>query len=243
MNTVLFDLDGTLLPMTQDAFIEAYFQRLAVKFVALGLEAEKSIQAVWAGTKAMMKNDGSVSNATRFWSGFSAFYGGLEDRLKELEAETDRFYSSEFNGVRDIITPTELSLKLISTLKSKGYTVALATNPLFPPQAVASRLAWIGLTLEHFSLHTDYHNARFCKPNPGYYRDIFAALGVEPAQCLMVGNTVTEDMCAARLGCETYLVTDYLENPEGGDYSMYPQGTLADFAVWTEQLPRLAHGA
>ena len=239
LNTVLFDLDGTLLPMTQDAFIEAYFKELTEKFVSIGLEAKKSVQAVWAGTKAMMKNDGSICNSSRFWSEFSSFYGGIEDRLADIEAETDLFYVNEFNRVKRIITPTDLPAKLIANLTGKGYTVVLATNPFFPPQAVASRLSWIGLTLEDFKLHTDYRNARFCKPNPGYYQDILTALKVDPGQCLMVGNTVAEDMCAAELGCDTYLVTDYLENPEGDDYSMYEQGTLADFAARVEQFPRL----
>jgi len=239
MNTVFFDLDGTLIPMSQDAFIEAYFGELTETFITLGLDAERSIHAVWSGTKAMLKNDGSVSNADRFWHEFSSFYGGLEGRLADIEEATDRFYINEFNRVQEVITPTDIPVKLISTLRSKGYTVVLATNPLFPPQAVASRLGWIGLTLADFDLHTDYQNARFCKPNLDYYRDIFTALKVEPEQCLMVGNTVLEDMCAAELGCGTYLVTDYLENPENSDYSMYNQGTLAEFAVWAEQLPQL----
>ncbi len=33
MNTFLFDLDGTLLPMDQDAFMEAYFHALSLKML------------------------------------------------------------------------------------------------------------------------------------------------------------------------------------------------------------------
>ena len=232
-------MDGTLVPMTQEAFIEAYFYELAKKFGTLGLEPEKAIKAVWVGTKAMLENDGSVGNDDRFWKSFASHYGGLEGRLTAIEFETDKFYVNEFNRVSNILVSDGMSAKLVATLKSKGYTVALATNPLFPPQALDSRLRWIGLKLEDFAVHTDYHNARFCKPNLGYYRDIFSALNAEPEQCLMVGNSVAEDMCAAALGCKTYLVTDYLENPEGIDYSMYPQGNLSDFAAFVEELPQL----
>ena len=35
LDTVLFDLDGTLLPMDQDVFIKAYFGRLARKLAPL----------------------------------------------------------------------------------------------------------------------------------------------------------------------------------------------------------------
>ena len=239
LNTVLLDLDGTLLPMAQEDFIEAYFQELAKKFVSIGLNAEKSTLAVWSGTKAMLKNDGTLSNSKRFWDEFASFYGGVADKLAYIEAETDHFYVNEFNLIKHVVSPTNLPLKLVSILKDKGYTVVLATNPLFPPQALESRLSWIGLTLEDFSLYTDYHNSRFCKPSPGYYQDIFAALKVQPEQCLMVGNTVVEDMSASQLGCCTFLITDYLENPEGADYSSYQQGTFSDFTSWAEQLPHI----
>ena len=44
MNTVLFDLDGTLLPMDQEAFIRLYFGALTQKFAPHGFEPEKLIQ-------------------------------------------------------------------------------------------------------------------------------------------------------------------------------------------------------
>ena len=62
MKTVLFDLDGTLLPMDQDVFIRAYFGGLAQKLAPLGYEPKQLLDAVWAGTGAMVKNDGSRTN-------------------------------------------------------------------------------------------------------------------------------------------------------------------------------------
>lgn len=47
MTTVLFDLDGTLLPMDQDAFTKAYFQCLAAKLAPYGYEPAKLIDSVW----------------------------------------------------------------------------------------------------------------------------------------------------------------------------------------------------
>ena len=58
IKTVLFDLDGTLLPMDQEAFINDYFGRLAKKLVPYGYDPKKLIEAVWTGTKAMVKNTG-----------------------------------------------------------------------------------------------------------------------------------------------------------------------------------------
>ena len=66
IKTVLFDLDGTLLPMDQDVFIKDYFGRLARKLAPYGYEPKKLIEAVWAGTKAMVQNAGAVTNETNY---------------------------------------------------------------------------------------------------------------------------------------------------------------------------------
>ena len=73
MKTVLFDLDGTLLPMDQDEFIKAYFGGLATKLVPFGYEPNKLIQGIWAGTKAMVTNDGAMTNEARFWQTFARY--------------------------------------------------------------------------------------------------------------------------------------------------------------------------
>ena len=56
ITTVLFDLDGTLLPMDQDEFTNGYFGLLMAKIAPKGYEPKKTIDAVWAGTAAMVKN-------------------------------------------------------------------------------------------------------------------------------------------------------------------------------------------
>mgnify|MGYP000081149430 CR=1 FL=1 len=47
MKTILFDLDGTLLPMDQDAFVKYYMGLLAQKMAPHGYEPEKLVEAVW----------------------------------------------------------------------------------------------------------------------------------------------------------------------------------------------------
>ena len=64
---VLFDLDGTLLPMDQDVFIKAYFGGIAKRMARYGYEPEKLISSIWAGTVDMIKNDGSKTNEVAFW--------------------------------------------------------------------------------------------------------------------------------------------------------------------------------
>jgi len=237
IDTVLLDLDGTLLTFSQDAFLGAYFTELTKVFTGMGMDAELSVKAVWAGTKAMVLNDGSKRNAQRFWETFADVLGLSGESLRGIEAACDNFYVHEFDKVKTVMKPNEISKRLVRGLASKGYGVVLATNPLFPACAVATRMGWIGLEPRDFRLITHYANSRYCKPNPGYYREIFSKIGKAPENCLMAGNSPAEDMIAGALGCGTFLVTDCLENETGADVAAFRRGTLAELEAYLTSLP------
>ena len=44
ITTVLFDLDGTLIPFDQKEFIESYLYLIAKKFVPRGYDKDKTLQ-------------------------------------------------------------------------------------------------------------------------------------------------------------------------------------------------------
>lgn len=233
-DTILFDLDGTLLPMDQETFIRAYFTRLVQRFAPQGYTKEELTGGIWKGTYAMIANDGTMTNRERFWQVFSAL---IPRNLDGLEEQMNDFYGREFDTVREIAHPNGLARPIIDTLKSKGYTLVLATNPVFPPVAVKTRLSWIDLKPEDFSLVTTYDNSRFCKPNPRYFEEILKTIGKTPEQCWMIGNNTSDDMSAATLGIEPFLVTDFLENEKQLDLAAFPHGTLEDVKNWAETLP------
>ncbi|MDR1736194.1 MAG: HAD family hydrolase [Oscillospiraceae bacterium] len=235
IDTVLFDLDGTLLPFRQDDFVKAYFSEIGKVFAKLGFDPQRAVAAVWAGTKAMVANDGAMTNSGRFWETFAKALEVPQGRLKEVEDACDAFYSNEFDRVRAVIAPTEIPKRMVRGLAKRGYTLVLATNPLFPRCAVQTRLNWIGLDAGDFSLVTDYSNSFYCKPNPKYYEEIFKKTDKIPGQCLMAGNNAKEDMCAGTLGAATFLVTDYPEEPDGG-YPADRQGTLAELEEYLSSL-------
>jgi len=237
VDTILFDLDGTLLQYGQTAFIGAYFGELKKVFVKMGLDAELSIKGIWVGTKAMVLNDGTVLNIERFWRAFSEYLRLTDEQLKSVESACDRFYTNEFNTVKSVVTPSDIPERLVRTMASKGYGIVLATNPMFPECAVESRLAWTGLEIRDFQLVTHYANSTFCKPNPGYYREILAKIKKTPQQCLMVGNNPAEDMSAGLLGIETFLVTGYMENEANMDITAFRRGTLADLEAFLTNFP------
>ncbi|MCL2882260.1 MAG: HAD family hydrolase [Coriobacteriia bacterium] len=244
IDTILLDLDGTLLHYTQDEFVTVYFGKIQKVFARLGLDPQRATEAIWDGTKAMILNDGSELNSERFWEEFAHVMGGglPDEQLARIEAACEAFYSGEFDTVRSILKNTDLTLprQMIDELASRGFDVILATNPLFPSCAITTRLDWIGLAPEDFSLITDYANSRYCKPNPDYYREILAKVGKAPDQCLMVGNNTYEDMVAGTLSMGTYLVTDFLENETGRNISDFQHGTLEEAAGYLAQLPPVA---
>lgn len=220
---ILFDLDGTLLPMDQEVFIRSYFGRLAKKMAGFGYEPEKIIKAVYAGTKAMITNDGGDTNENVFWRIFCAIFG---EQARADEPHFDAFYRSEFQHVKDDCGFDPRAAELICGLKARGYRVILATNPLFPQIATYSRIRWAGMEPKDFELVTTYENSSFCKPNPKYYEEIVNRLGLDPQRCLMVGNDVGDDMVARTLGMKTFLLTDCLINHAGEDIDRYPHGSF-----------------
>lgn len=222
---ILFDLDGTLLPMDQHTFEQTYLKMLAAYLAPYGYEPKALIDAIWKGTGAMLKNDGSRTNEAAFWDTFAAILG--EQVLADIP-HFDRFYRTDFNKVQAISTPDKTALALVKRIRAAGIPMAIATNPVFPAVATENRMRWAGLDAEDFALYTTYETSRFCKPNAGYYREVCAALGVDPAECLMVGNDVIDDGSAAALGMDVFLVTDHLLNPNGDDLSAIPHGTFAD---------------
>lgn len=64
--TVVFDLDGTLLPMDQEVFTQSYFSHLCAALAPHGYDPHQLTKAVWAGTRAMVCNDGQATNETVF---------------------------------------------------------------------------------------------------------------------------------------------------------------------------------
>lgn len=221
--TVMFDLDGTLLPFLQDEFIKLYFGGLCRKLAPLGYESESLVKVVWKGTAAMIKNDGSRKNSDAFWDTFRAAFPDLPD-AREL---CDDFYTHEFDKVKVCLKKAVDHKPMIERLKKAGYDVVLATNPIFPRTAQLTRMSWVGLSESDFLYITDYDNSSYCKPNPDYFKAVLETIGADAADCVMIGNSVEEDILSTKsLGMENFLVTDFIENPNGVDITQFHGGTI-----------------
>lgn len=233
IDTILFDLDGTLAPFMQDEFIKAYFHALLRRLTPMGYDGEKLTRALWKGTAAMVSNTGAETNRQVFWS---SFVEDLGMEVLSLESILEDFYQRDFDAVSAILKEPADRSGLIRHLRERGYGLVLATNPIFPMTAVETRLSWVGLCGEDFDLVTSYENSRHSKPNPDYYRGILTAIGKTPEACLMVGNSPVDDMAALQVGIDVYLVLDCIENPENHPIDQYRRGSFAQLEAYLDTL-------
>lgn len=222
---ILFDLDGTLLPMVQDEFVRFYMPLLAKAYIEHGvsIDPKKFIGSVWAGYEAMVKNDGSRTNRETFWSYIER---ELPLSAEESEEIALSFYGGDFNQAICTTRPTPASNQIVKAAKDRGMDLYLATNPVFPRCATLNRIRWAGLDAADFRTITTYEDCVYCKPNPKYFQEILDTYQLDPADCLMVGNDVEEDLSIRRLGVKTYLVTDTMENKKGLPIESEYVGTL-----------------
>jgi len=226
LKTILFDLDGTLLPMDQDYFLKTYMGKLVAEMTTYGYEPKKLMQTIMLGIEAMLRNNGERSNEAAFWDAFTSVYG--EEAMRDYP-KFEAFYENTFPTVQNECGYDPMANEVIKSAKERGYRVALATNPMFPAVATKERIRWAGLDIEDFALVTTYENCTFSKPNPAYYLDVARRVGAEPADCIMVGNDVDDDIIPAEaLGMQTFLLTRDLINKGGHDISRFHRGNFVD---------------
>lgn len=230
---VLFDLDGTLLPMDQEVFVKDYFKRLSIKVAPLGYEAQGLYTNLWRGVGAMVMNDGHIKNETVFWKVFESIYG---EKVYADIPVFDNFYRVEFQETANACGFNPKAKQCVDKVKEMGYRVVLATNPIFPAVATESRMRWAGLEPTDFEYYTTYENSCYGKPNLKYYEEILEKIDAKPEECLMVGNDVGEDMVAEKLGMKVFLLTDCLINKENADISIYPNGDFDALMHYVENL-------
>lgn len=205
---ILFDMDGTLVPMKTEEFTKGYFKFLFKKLARFGLDPALFGKNMWAGVAAMVQNDGSKTNEERFWEVFCQLTGADKD---EVNTECISFYSNEFHQARMFTGENPLAAEAVHIAQEKAPHVILATNPMFPMVGQHTRMSWVGLTPADFELITAYEEDRYCKPNPMYFTSICQRLGLRPEDCLMIGNDEEEDMYAGtQAGLNCWLVTDWM---------------------------------
>lgn len=237
---ICFDLDGTILPMDLDEFMKRYFGSIAMFAAAHGIDLEKFLAGLKAGTKAMALHEDEATNAEAFWSTMFTYVDENEVDWDTLFAS---FYEDEFGKIGHDAGQSEPMVRALDMLAAKGYPLVLTTMPMFPPRAVQWRVSWAGVDPSCFARITTYDNSTSVKPKLTYYAENLAAMGLRGEDVLMVGNNTVEDYAFADLGADVYIVTDWLLGPSGFDLNAVKHGTAEEFAAWVEALPACANPA
>lgn len=236
INTILFDLDGTLLSMDTDAFTKRYFKELGIKLRDY-LTPEEVTKNIWNSTMYMINNvEAEKTNEEAF---FEDFYKNVKHEKEVLNPILDDFYEKDFDKIKDVSVRNEHIIKVINLLKKKGFDLVVATNPLFPKKAVLDRISWAGLDYKDFIFITNFEEMHFCKPNLDFYREVLKKINKDPESCLMVGNHIEEDMIAKEIGVKTYLINDYLIGDVEENNNIDYQGNYKDFYEFAKGLPNL----
>lgn len=207
---VLFDLDATLLNIDMDYFLKKYFQKMMVMVAEWGLKSpDKFVQKVLKSTDVMIADlNPNTTNEEAFMTDF--FTDGRYSDHQSVQAFLNHFYEAGFPELAQYCQPFQGIPEMMARLMDKGFKVVIATNAVFPMTALEQRMSWAGIGSLNYDLITSFEIMHFCKPHPQYYREITEMIKVDPADCLMVGNDMGEDLPAAGIGMKTFLVEDML---------------------------------
>ena len=226
IKAVLFDLDGTLLPMDDLVkFMKTYFELLSNKLSDYGIEGKRFFDATMRSMKEMAQNTSKRTNADIFWKYFEEEFGYKETDVAD---KIEDFYKNEYRTLKSLTGYNPEINLAIKSIKEKGYRLAVATNPLFPAIALTQRLEWAGVDIDDFEFITTYEDYHSCKPSPNYYKEVAKNLNLSPSEIMMVGNDTSDDMSAVGAGMKVFLLTDCLINRKGADISIYPNGNIRD---------------
>ena len=227
--TLLLDLDDTLLDTNLDAFMPAYFQALSRHLVKHSAPAIM-LRALIAGVNLMNESEDPTHTLEEIFD--ADFYAQLGFSKQDLILLIEEFYEDVFPTLAQHTRQRPDAVPLIDWARSRGYRIAIATDPLFPRKATYHRLRWAGFDPEEFELVSTFEHFHFTKTHPTYYAEVLGRMGWPEGPVLMVGNDPARDLIPAhRLGLKTFFV-----DGESGSGLEAGHGKLADVRPWLESI-------
>ena len=211
IKTVLFDMDGTLLNMGESAFETEYVKRMMIfleqRYPGKGKDL---VKAVGYGGEMMKHSDGSRANIEVFWEAFEKVSGYTRE---EIEPAITVYYQTDYTHIGDDYVPDQYMQQAVRTLQEKGYQLLVATTPVVPLIANQERVRWSGLADINWLDITSFETYNYSKPNLKYYQQICDRYNLNPAECLMIGDSLVKDYPATELGMDFFLILNQ-DSPE-----------------------------
>ena len=227
---ILFDLDGTLVPLSRARFEPALFQSFDNMFLRQFPDHPEAVAAYKRACMACFREtDTSETNEARLTRLLRQEAGDLaKDILQVLE----KHYATDYNEISALIQDMSIADQALVLTEMHGGIPVLATNPISPASCICARLGWIGIQPRRFQLITTWDKCHFVKPDSRYYLEILDMLNAQASDCLMIGNDTDEDMEAAmRAGLHVFLVTDHVMDRRNA-IEQYPHGTAEEMLLY-----------
>jgi FMN phosphatase YigB (HAD superfamily) len=204
INTLLFDIDNTLILFNETDFFQTYLPAITAHFSDLMPEALFQERIVSA-SQLLLNNRGRKTNADFFLDAFSK---GYEKNRTVFWRRFIDFYKTHFDQFQILIEPIKGTRAMLLKLYKMNLKLVIASHPIWPEEVQKKRLLWAGLDEIPFNHITHIENTTYCKPQLEYYQEICDTIGERPHNCLMVGNDPVNDMVSKKIGLLTYLTTD-----------------------------------
>ena len=234
IDTLLFDLDGTIIEMRRKAEIVFYlkaFRRFRDYFNPLTfyISFRKSVRRVRANTSECLNHDVFVEEMARF--------GRTTPQV--IDALVSDLVEKDFRSLGPFFTPIEGARAAVELARKLGYGLVLVTNPVVPRKSVLYRIEWAGLDPDAFLFITSSQNMNRCKPDIQFYERLLHRLDLKPERCLMIGNSPAEDLPAHDTGIRTFLVETPLSakalRKSMMDERLDAFGTYAELIQWMKR--------
>ncbi|MDD2444187.1 MAG: HAD family hydrolase, partial [Desulfotomaculaceae bacterium] len=126
--------------------------------------------------------------------------------------------------------------EMMAELCKHNRRIVIATQSIFPIEPIQSRLNWAGVGDFPYELVTSCEHMHYCKPATEYYAEIVERIGVNPVNCLMVGNDTGGDLPASALGMKTFLLEERLIDKGNSTYRPDWHGKLPDLYYFMREV-------
>jgi FMN phosphatase YigB (HAD superfamily) len=202
IDTLLFDLDGTLVDQVQPGS--------PLQFTSLVIRRFWGLTNPWrtwvAGRAAVHALQNHQSEMTNFEAMIAEFCRHAPVPPEAVRERVLALSEHDFPAMAWRFGPIPGARETLMLARDLGFRLVLATNPTVPLPMTRHRLAWAGLADIEWAYLTHPQIMTRTKPDVAYYHELLAKLACGPERCLMVGNDFRKDLPAMEAGIRTFLL-------------------------------------
>lgn len=219
MRTVIFDLDGTLADTSGDLIdaANACFRGMGEgDLLSYASDAATAMHGARAMLRLGLSRIGREAGEAEVERQYPLFLDIYEGQLAK--------HSYLYDGAMDAV----------EVLKSTGYRVGICTNK--PERMARNLLTGMGV-LDAFASLIGADTLPTRKPDPEPLREAVRRAGGDPAQCTLIGDTITDRKTARAAGVPSILVTF---SPAGHSVAdLNPDGLIDHFKELPDKVREL----